>query len=141
MLESMDTGPGRAHLGEALHALLDGELGAADEADARAHLSACEPCRGEHAKLAAAVGTLHELGRARAPMGFASRVLRRVRMARRHGGLRPGPEHKVHYEGGIIVLLAAGGAAAILAYGVATQGGGLFARHDAAPASATAARP
>lgn len=144
MVESMETGPAPGHLGETLHALIDGELGPADEARAHAHLSDCAPCRGQHDRLAAAVTAVKGLGTARAPMGFAARVLRRVRLARRSGHLRPSPEHKVHYEGGIIVLLAAAGAAAVLAYGVASQGGGLFVRNDAPPAvpEATAtARP
>ena len=34
-----------AHPGDALSALLDGELEPADEAAVRRHLAACEPCR------------------------------------------------------------------------------------------------
>jgi len=36
-----------AHAGDALSALLDGELSAADEADVRGHLAGCEQCRAE----------------------------------------------------------------------------------------------
>lgn len=127
MSGATDTG----HLGERLHALIDRELGPEDEAKARAHLAACETCRVTHAKLAGAVTAVAALGRSRASEGFAARVLKRVRAERRGFGLRATIDQKVPYEGSIIVLLAAAMAAALLAYGL-TSDGGLLARNEAA---------
>jgi anti-sigma factor RsiW len=129
-----------AHLGERLQALLDRELPPGDEAAARAHLASCADCAGRHARLAGAMTAVAGLGRARAPMGFAARVLKRVRAQRRGHGLRASIDQKVHYEGGIIVLLAAAAAALILAYGVHAHGG-LFAKAEAPAAVPATGHP
>lgn len=120
---------GFGHLGDRVHALVGRELPPDDDAKARAHVAACDDCRRKYDRLAGAVGALGALGAARAPEGFASRVLRRVRADKRSAGLRPLVENKVHYEGSIIVILAAAAAAAVLAYGVANSGG-LFVKND-----------
>ncbi len=104
------------HLGERMHLLLDRELSPQDEAAAHEHLEGCPTCTAEHAKLAGAVAALGSLGRARAPEGFAARVAKRVRAARRGHGLRPSVDQKVPYEGGIIILLAAAVTALIIGY-------------------------
>jgi hypothetical protein len=78
-----------------------------------------------------AVGFAQSLGSARAPSGFAARVLKRVRRDRR-GVLSRGLAQKVPYEGGIVLILASAAAALLLAYGLHSHGG-LFAKNDGPP--------
>jgi anti-sigma factor RsiW len=120
---------GTGHLGPQLHALLDRELSPADESQARKHLDACPKCAAEHEKLSGAVAALQGLGRARAPEGFAGRVLKRMRGQRRGAPLRALSDNKLQFEGVIVVLIAAAAAAAILAYEVKTNWG-LFAKNE-----------
>ena len=130
-----DADPGAGHLGDRVHALLDGALSPEEAAIARAHLDACDACRFQHRRLSAAVGLVGALGPARAPEGFAARVLKRVRSQRRNSGLRPGPDQKLHYEGGIIILIVAASAALVVGWTVAHNAAPLVARFDA-PAAA-----
>lgn len=125
-----------AHSGERLRALIDRELSESDEAQVRAHLASCPECANEHARLSRVVAALGALGPARAPEGFAGRVLRRVQSQRRTFGRNAPLAHKVPFEGGIIVLLAAAAAAAVLAYGLAANGG--LQAHNAPAASEAA---
>jgi anti-sigma factor RsiW len=118
------------HLGERLHALLDRELSAHDESTARAHLASCSKCAAEHARLASAVTALGAMGTARAPEGFAARVLKRARAQRKSYGLRSLSDQKLQFEGAIIVIIAAAVAAAIITYEVKTNWG-LFAKNEA----------
>lgn len=124
-------GTNTEHLGERLHALLDRELTAHEESQAKAHLASCSKCAAEHAKLAGAMTSLAALGTARAPEGFASRVLKRARAQRKGYSLRTLSDQKLQFEGAIVVILAAALAAAIIAYEVKTNWG-LFAKNDAA---------
>jgi anti-sigma factor RsiW len=105
------------HLGEQIYALIDRELTAQEEASARDHLAGCSACAAEHLRLARTVGLVNGLGHARAPEGFAARVLKRARALRRANGLRVLADHKVPYEGVIVVLLAAAAATLLLVYG------------------------
>lgn len=128
------------HLGERIHALLDRELSPQDESAARAHLASCSKCSAEHAKLAGAVTALAAMGSARAPEGFATRVLKRMRSQKKGYPLRALSDQKIQFEGAIIVILAAAVAAAIIAYEVKANWG-LFAKNDAkSNASASAPR-
>jgi anti-sigma factor RsiW len=76
--------------------LLDAELPAWDEAALRTHLSDCARCQQGLARYQRAVELLREAPRARAPAGFATRVLRRVRRRRR--ALREGPQGARFFE-------------------------------------------
>lgn len=116
------------HLGERIFALIDHDLSPQDEASARSHLDECEDCAAEHQKIANAVGAVAALGRARAPEGFAARVIRRVRSDRRSSGLRALAEQKVPYEGVIILILAA--AAAAVMFALLAQGGWSTVAHN-----------
>jgi anti-sigma factor RsiW len=64
------------HLGDALSALLDGELSADDDAAARAHLDACPTCRAALADEAGVRAAVRALPPVDAPFGFYERVLR-----------------------------------------------------------------
>lgn len=105
------------HLGERLHRLVERDLPPVEEAEAWAHLQSCEPCAAEHAKIARTVSMLKSVGRVTAPSGFATQVLRRARLngprGRPLGGLLA---NKVPFEGGIIVLVAAAVAAAVIGW-------------------------
>ena len=105
-----------AHLGDRLHLLIEHDLPPAQEALARAHLDSCDACATEHARLEHTVQTLRAMGRRQAPMGFAARLLRRVRAGQRRSFLSGGLATRVPYEGTIIVLIAAAVAAAVLAW-------------------------
>lgn len=105
------------HLGERLYRLMEHDLPAAEEAEARAHLESCVPCAAEHEKLKRTLSVLKSVGRVTAPSGFAAQVLRRARVngprGRPLGGLLA---NKVPFEGGIIILVAAAVAAAVIAW-------------------------
>jgi anti-sigma factor RsiW len=116
------------HLGERIFALIDHDLSPQDEASARHHLDECEDCAEEHRKIAGAVSAVAGLGRARAPEGFAARVMRRVRSERRTSGFNVLAEQKVPYEGVIILILAAAMTAAIFAF--MAQGGWNVVAHN-----------
>lgn len=103
-----------SHLRERVYALLDHELSDEEEASARSHLDSCPDCAEEHRKLEQTVGIVARLGPARAPQGFAARVMRRMRMQRRSSGLRVRAEHKVPYEGAVIVIVIAAMAALLV---------------------------
>lgn len=130
------------HLGETLDGLLDGTLSTEAANAARAHLSACDDCSARFTKLSGAVAAVQGLGRARAPEGFGARVLKRVRSQRRAGLRRPGLDQKLPFEGVIVLILAAAAAAVLIGYGI-HESAGLFAKNAAAPkAEATpTARP
>lgn len=107
------------HLGDRLHLFIEHDLAPAEEAEVLEHLSACGTCADEHARLEHTVAALRSVGRASAPVGFAARVLRRVRVARRRAHpLGQSLANKVPFEGGIIILIAAATAAAVLAWQV-----------------------
>jgi len=125
-----DMSSSHGHLGERIYSLIDRDLSPLDEAAAQDHLSSCTDCAAEHRRLAGAVSLVGGLGRVRAPEGFASRVMRRMRSQRRTGGMHALVEHKVPYEGVIVVILAAAAAAVLLAY-AAPKGWNVFAHNGA----------
>jgi anti-sigma factor RsiW len=61
---------------------LDASLSPADEARLDAHLGHCEPCRSALASYTRATEGVRRLRRRRAPMGFTSGVMGRVRRER-----------------------------------------------------------
>jgi len=113
------TAPPGAHVRHRLNEFLDRELAPDEESLVRRHLAECPACAGEHERLALAVGSLRGLGRERAPEGFASRVLRRVRRERRSELQRwSEATQKVPWEGGIAIILAAVAAMAVIGWSV-----------------------
>lgn len=114
--------PNPSHPHDGIRALIDGELTGDAAARVQSHLADCADCASEHARVAGAVAMLKGQGTIRAPEGFASRVLKRTRSQQRATSRGQWWPRKVPYEGGIIVLLAAAGAAAVLSYGVANRG-------------------
>jgi anti-sigma factor RsiW len=66
-----------AHPGDALSALLDGELEPADEAAVRRHLAACEPCRIEFDDVTIVRRTVRGLPAVAAPPGLVDRLVDR----------------------------------------------------------------
>lgn len=72
------------HLGDLVSGLLDGELGPADAAAARAHLGSCPECRHGHDVAVHARALVRALPPVEPPFGFFERmVLARPRVARR----------------------------------------------------------
>jgi len=71
-----DPGTGRpsAHLGDALSALLDGELGDAEAVAVRAHLATCSMCETELAEIGEARSWLRDLPPVEPPADFVERV-------------------------------------------------------------------
>ncbi len=64
-----------AHLGDALSALLDGELSDADTAEARAHLAACPTCEAELGAIGQARTWLRGLPPVEPPADFFERLI------------------------------------------------------------------
>ncbi len=71
--------------GEDLSALLDGELDSAREAELRAHLVACEPCRTHFASLAGVNDGLRALAGRPVPANLEARLFARIATERRTG--------------------------------------------------------
>lgn len=65
-----------AHLGDALSALVDGELAAGEQAAARRHLDGCPECRDELAATEAMALMVRGLPSVDAPFGFYERLVR-----------------------------------------------------------------
>jgi len=63
-----------AHLGDALSALLDGELSDDDAAGARTHLAGCDVCEAEMAAVAQVRSLLRDLPPAEPPADFYRRI-------------------------------------------------------------------
>ena len=84
---------GSAHLGDALSALLDGELADEEAARARPHLDACPACAAELAAVSQARSWLRALPSVEPPAGFLAGLLASppagdvVRLRRRRLGL------------------------------------------------------
>jgi anti-sigma factor RsiW len=106
-------GPAPAgHEGDALSALLDGELSGADERRARAHLAACSACAAELEAVGQARSWLRALPPVDPPAGFRRRLLEGatgevVRLRTRRAGL---------------AALAAGAAASVALLGLVSPG-------------------
>jgi anti-sigma factor RsiW len=128
------------HLGQSLDALLEGTLAPAEAVQARQHLEDCEHCTKEHARLAGAMAAAQALGKARAPMGFAARVLRRVRLQRHRQLRKIALDQRVPFEGVIVVLLAAAAAAVLVGYGVFSRSAAVAEHQPSTPASSPVAR-
>jgi anti-sigma factor RsiW len=64
-----------AHLGDALSALLDGELAGPQEAAAHAHLAVCQDCAGELRAVSQARTWVRSLPAVDPPFGFYERML------------------------------------------------------------------
>jgi len=64
------------HLGEALSALLDGELSPAEESAASAHLAACAQCTGELDGLRSVRSLVRDLPPQPPPFGYLDRLTR-----------------------------------------------------------------
>lgn len=80
--------PGGGHLGDALSALLDEELGPDDEVAAAIHLSACAACAQELEAVRLARTWVRGLPQAAPPFGFYERMLLdRGRPLRRRAGV------------------------------------------------------
>jgi anti-sigma factor RsiW len=70
--------------------MLDGDIAATQAASLRAHLTDCAECRTGFDQYEKAISLVKDVGRERAPEGFATRVLRRVRRRRRRSNLDGG---------------------------------------------------
>jgi anti-sigma factor RsiW len=66
---------GQTHLGDALSALLDGELSMAQQETARAHLAGCTECSDELAAVGQARSWVRGLPQVDPPFGFYERIL------------------------------------------------------------------
>lgn len=66
---------GQTHLGDALSALLDGELSGPQQEAARAHLAACPECADELAAVGQARSWVRGLPQVDPPFGFYERIL------------------------------------------------------------------
>ncbi len=71
------------HLDWRISALLDGELGGAEEVLAREHLQVCDLCQQEFAEVTAARAVVRGLGEVEPPEGSMDRVVRRLRRRER----------------------------------------------------------
>ncbi|HWI03683.1 MAG TPA: anti-sigma factor [Acidimicrobiales bacterium] len=105
---------GRSHLGDALSALLDGELSAGQQEAARAHLAACEECTDELSAVGQARSWLRGLPQVDPPFGFYERILLdRPLVVAVPFGARPGLRRRA----GIAALAAAAAAVTVLGVG------------------------
>lgn len=109
------------HLGDALSGLLDGELPAAQEHAALAHLVACPSCAEELLVVRQARAWVRALPPVDAPFGFYERILVDRPFQASPFGRRPAPAASragVRRRAGLVALGAAAAAVAVL--GVAT---------------------
>ena len=68
-----------SHIGDALSALVDGHLGPAEAASARAHVAECSDCAAELEAITASRSWLRDLPAVEPPRGFYDRMLARHR--------------------------------------------------------------
>jgi anti-sigma factor RsiW len=78
----MSTGDGPRHAGDALSALLDGELSEDEATRVRAHVAACDACTAELVEVRAARGWMRALPPVDLPFGFVERIVRSPRRRR-----------------------------------------------------------
>ena len=105
---------GQTHLGDALSALLDGELSMAQQETARAHLAACPECAEELAAVGQARSWVRGLPQVDPPFGFYERLLLDRPVARPGSfGVRPGLRRRA----GLAALGAAAAAVTVLGVG------------------------
>ncbi|MGI9032262.1 MAG: anti-sigma factor family protein [Acidimicrobiales bacterium] len=90
------------HLGDALSAMLDGELEPADEEAAGAHLALCPQCRAELASVAKARSWVRSLPPVEPPAAFYQRIPRGA----------PGIHHR--RRAGVVALVGCTAAAALV---------------------------
>lgn len=106
---------GQSHLGDALSALLDGELSGAQQETARAHLAGCPACTEELAAVGQARSWVRGLPQVDPPFGFYERML--LDRSRPGGttafGARPGLRRRA----GLAALGAAAAAVTVLGVG------------------------
>lgn len=105
-------GDHRAHLGDLLSGLLDGELSPEAEAAAYQHVAACSRCTRELEDVRAARAWVRDLPAVEPPFGFYERMLRDARRARRPAWASP---RRVG-----VAALATSAAAAVALVGFAT---------------------
>ena len=105
------TGPG--HLGDALSAMLDGELVPSQEATARAHVVACMDCAAELNAVRQARAWVRALPLVDPPFGFYDRILLDGRRA-------PVPIGTLRRRAGLAVLGAAAVTVTVLGVGSPT---------------------
>lgn len=105
---------GQSHLGDALSALLDGELSQAQQETARAHLAACPECSAELAAVGQARSWVRGLPQVDPPFGFYERIL----LARPLPGTAPfGARPSLRRRAGVAAFGAAAAAATVLGVG------------------------
>jgi anti-sigma factor RsiW len=105
---------GQTHLGDALSALLDGELSGAQQATARAHLATCPECTDELAAVGQARSWVRDLPQVDPPFGFYERLLLDRPVARQGSfGVSPGLRRRA----GLAALGAAAAAVTVLGVG------------------------
>ena len=105
---------GQTHLGDALSALLDGELPPALQDTARAHLAACPECTAELAAVGQARSWVRGLPQVDPPFGFYERILLDRPLPRTAPlGVRP----SLRRRAGVAALGAAAAAVTVLGVG------------------------
>jgi anti-sigma factor RsiW len=105
---------GQTHLGDALSALLDGELSLAQQETARAHLAACPECTEELAAVGQARSWVRGLPQVDPPFGFYERIL----LNRPLPGTAPfGVRPSLRRRAGVAALGAAAAAVTVLGVG------------------------
>lgn len=115
---------GQSHLGDALSALLDGELSLAQQETASAHLASCEACAEELRAVGQARSWIRGLPQVDPPFGFYERVLLdrpAVRMAPAGGGpsgVRPFGARPTTLRRRVGLAAAGAAAAAVTVLGV-----------------------
>lgn len=110
-----------AHLGDALSALLDGELPRPHAEVARAHLAICPACAGEMQAVGEARRWVRALPAVDAPFGFYERILLDQAPPLRAFGARPGPGPGLRRRVGLAALGAAAAAVTVLGVGSPSQ--------------------
>lgn len=104
---------GSSHLGDALSALLDGELPAPQQEVARAHLAACPACAEELAAVRQVRSWVRALPPVDPPFGFYERML----LDRATPALPVGVRASTRRRAGLAALGAAAAAATVLGIG------------------------
>jgi len=98
-----------AHLGDALSALLDGELGDADAAAARAHLATCSTCEAELAATGQARSWLRGLSPVEPPTDFFERLIANPPTTSRDATVTPigeAPSQRRRWRAGVAAMSA-----------------------------------
>ena len=103
-----------SHLGDALSAFLDGELGPGERAAAESHLTACDHCRSELDRAAVARAQVRALPSVEPPAGWRQRMLQQRPAAGVRGPAATGVPLQRRRRAAVAALVASAAASVTL---------------------------